>query len=111
MSTEELTAGAGIILSLVFSYVPQAKAWFDKQNSEMKRILMLAIVAMFATLVYSLACANLAADFGLSVTCDKASLIGLLRAVGIAAIANQTTYSLSPHKLTAPKANTEPQVL
>lgn len=96
MSAEFLAGIAGVVLSLLFSYVPGLNAKFAALEATYKRLIMLALLFVTGAAVYGLACAGWAADFGLAVTCDKAGLVQLLQAFGVAAIANQGAYSLSP---------------
>lgn len=95
MTADTLSMFAGAILSLVFSYVPGLKDRFDGLYAEYKRLAMLLLVIAFAAAAYGLACSGLASDFGLSVTCDRPGLVSLARAVILAAVANQGTYSLT----------------
>jgi hypothetical protein len=101
MTLEELiTSGAGVLLSLGFSYIPGVQEKFDTLNGQQKRLLMLALLVLVTAGVYSVACAGFAADFNLDVACDRVSAVGLLRALFFAATANQVAYALSPQKKT-----------
>lgn len=96
MSVETLSAIAGVILSLLLSYIPRLSAWYGAKDNDVKRLIMLGLLALVAAASFGLACGGLAGDFGLAVTCDKAGAIALVRAFGVAAIANQVTYQLTP---------------
>lgn len=105
MSADFLSAFAATVLSLLFSYVPGIRTWFDalgtfpdgsNDNGARKRLLMLGLLALATAASFLLACSHLAADFGLSLTCTRGSTITLLRAFGLAVIANQATYLISP---------------
>lgn len=87
---------AGILLSLIFSYVPRASDWFATLNGERKRLVMLALCALVTAAMVGLACAKLAAQFGVAVTCDQQGIVEVLRAFATAVVMNQTTYLLSP---------------
>ena len=89
---------AGVLLSLVFSYVPGAKAWFEKLTGDQKRLVMLVTCLLVPLGMIGLSCAGLGADFGLTVTCDRAGFVELAKAFAVAAIANQAAYQLSPAK-------------
>lgn len=91
-----ISAIAGALLSLVFSYVPGAKSWFDSLDGAHKRLVMLGMLALAAVLVMGLACSGLAGDFGVQATCDRSGIVALIRVFIAAAIANQTTFLLSP---------------
>ncbi len=95
---ELILAIAGIILSLVFSYVPGAKDWFDKLDGTKKRLVMLVLLAMAAGGMFGLACAGLGIELGLVVTCDRAGAIQMVMAFILAVTANQATYLISPKR-------------
>lgn len=40
MTSDELAAVAGVVLSLAFSYVPGLSGWFDGLRGEYKRLIM-----------------------------------------------------------------------
>ncbi len=98
MDADTLSLIAGTVLSLFFSYIPGLNQKFDALPAEAKRLIMLGLVVLVAGAVYALACAELAADLGIAVTCDKAGGVALVRAVILAAIANQGTYGLTKRK-------------
>ncbi len=95
MNAEDLSMIAGAILSLAFSYVPGLSGKYEQLAAEQKRLIMLALVVIVAGVIYGLSCAGLADKLGLSVACDEAGLIGLVRAVLLTAVANQGTYALT----------------
>jgi len=92
MSAEFLTGVLGVVVSLVFLYVPGAKTWLDNQTSEIKQLVMLGLMALVAAGSLALTCAGFAADFGLPLTCDRAGIVELIKAFFLAIGANQTTY-------------------
>ena len=96
MTAEFLAAIVGVLLSLLFSYVPGFGAWFGSRNEDMRRLIMLGFLALIALGAFGLSCVGLAAEFGINITCDQAGAIGLLKAFFAAAIANQTAYQLTP---------------
>lgn len=96
MTAEILAVIAGVVLSLLFSYVPGLNAWFAALESTYKRLIMLGLLLVSAGAVYGLACLGWGASFGIALTCDQAGAIELLKAFGLAAIANQAAYGLSP---------------
>ncbi len=96
--TSEILAGiAGVLLSLAFSYIPGLSKWYGELTEEYKRLVMLGLLAVVAVAAFGLACAGLGADFGVTVTCDQAGAIGLIKAFAVAAIANQAAFKLSPY--------------
>jgi hypothetical protein len=99
MTATELSFVAGALLSLAFSYVPGLNSKFAALEPEKKRLVMLGLLALVSLVVFGLGCAGFAADLGLSVTCDRAGAVGLLKAFLGAVVANQAMYSLSPRTL------------
>lgn len=100
MSGQTLSAIAGVVLSLAFSYVPGLKGWFDKFNPQQKQGVM-AIVLLAVTLaVFGLSCADIVG----AVSCDKGGAIALVESLIAALVANQSTYSLSKYLAGKPAA-------
>lgn len=96
MDANFLSAVAAVVVSLLFSYVPKLNVWFAGLASEWKRLIMLGVLVLVAAGSVGLACAGLAADFGIGVTCDKPGVVGVVQALILALAANQATYSISP---------------
>jgi hypothetical protein len=94
MTTEQLAAISGVILSLLFSYTPGLSDKFDKLEPTYKRLIIAALLALVAGAVFGLACGNVID----TVTCDKPGAIGLVNALIAALVANQAAYLLSPTK-------------
>lgn len=92
MTAEQLSAYAGVILSLLFSYVPGLSNWYDPLEPTRKRLIMLALLAVTVLSVYGLSCGNI---YNI-VTCDKTGALTLVNAFIMAMVANQATYKLSP---------------
>jgi len=104
MTSVALSSIAGVLLSLLFSYVPGLNTWYAKLASEYKRLLMLGLLLVVALGVYGVSCLGW---FATGVTCDKAGALALLQAFAMAAIANQTAYSLSPQTAATKEARRE----
>lgn len=114
MTTETLTLLAGSLLSLGFSYIPGLSGWYnrlgeggeagsdggaDRQRSDggtSKRLVMLALLVLVAAGAFGLACSGWGTTLGLALTCDQPGAAGLVRALALALIANQSTYAISP---------------
>ena len=96
VTADFLSMLAGIVLSLVFSYVPGAKQWFRKMDTDRQRLVMLAFLALTAAGVWALACAGWGSDFGLALTCDRGGLVALIKAFIYALISNQATHRITP---------------
>jgi hypothetical protein len=91
MTTELLASIAGIVLSLAFSYLPRLSNWFDKLPPQYKRVCMGGLLVAVAGAVFSLSCGGIVA----SVACDRAGLLGLVKVLIAALIANQSAFLLT----------------
>jgi hypothetical protein len=94
MTVEQLSAIAGIILSLAFSYVPGLSDWYGGQDPAVKRLIMAGLLLVVAVGALVLSCANIIAD----VECTQAGLLSLIGTFIAALIANQAVYLISPHR-------------
>ena len=96
MSAEFLSTIAGVFLSLLFSYVPGLNELFAGLESKTKRLIMLALLFVVACAIYLMSCVGVLKELtGLTITCDRAGLIGLVQVFVMAVIANQSTYAIS----------------
>ncbi len=84
---------AGAALSLLFSYVPTLKVWFDKQAN--KGLLMLGFCVVVGAVYFGLSCSPLAAQLKISLTCDQPGLFNLAQALFVIAGSNQLAYKFS----------------
>ena len=97
MTSEELAMVAGIILSLISSYVPKVSDWYAKRNATERRLIMAVLLLLVAAGAFGLSCAKIV----LAVTCTREGAIGLLFAFVYALIANQATFLISPKRTRA----------
>lgn len=97
MTAEQLGALAGVILSLLFSYVPGLSDKFAGLEATTKRLVMAGLLLLVAIGALALSCANLV----VTVECSQAGLIGLVNTFIAALVANQAAYLISPQKKTA----------
>ncbi|MCJ7657790.1 MAG: hypothetical protein MUO67_01425 [Anaerolineales bacterium] len=102
MSAESLSLIAGTLLSLVFSYIPGAKDWFMRFDPSVKRLLMLGFIIISAGIVFGLTCLGWGSELGISLNCDHSGLLGLVKQIVIAIIANQSIYAISPRRNDSP---------
>jgi len=93
MTAQTLSTIAGVVLSLVFSYVPGLNTWFAALGEETKRLTMLGLIVLVAAASFGLGCWGV---LDTAVTCDQDGIIALVTAIIMAAVANQATYKLSP---------------
>ena len=92
MDAELLASVSGILLSLLFSYVPGVKDWFESLTAANKQALMGILLLVVAAATFGLSCAGLV-DIG--VVCDKDGALGLVSVLIAALIANQSTYLIT----------------
>jgi len=83
----------GALLSLVFSYVPAARLWLEKQDN--KGLVMLALVLFVSAGYFALSCTPFAFDIGITLQCTRAGLFDILRAVFVIASGNQLAFLYS----------------
>lgn len=94
MTVETLSLAAGALLSLLFGYVPGFRTWFDGKDPITMRLIMLGCLVLIAVAVFGASCANLQIP-GVNLVCSAQGAWGLFQVFALAAIANQTTYSLT----------------
>ncbi len=92
MTATVLAGFAGVVLSLLLSYIPKLGPWFNAQASETKVIINGLLLVVVAAASYGLGCAGLGVSLNLAVSCDQAGLITMLGALLAALISNQTAY-------------------
>ncbi|HFC09054.1 MAG TPA: hypothetical protein ENJ54_04235 [Chloroflexi bacterium] len=96
MDANFLSALAGVLLSLIFSYVPGARQWYGALDGVHKRLVMLAFLLAAALVVVAVACSGFGPDFQVGVTCDRSGLVVLAKAFITGLATNQATYLVSP---------------
>lgn len=94
MSSEQLGALAGLILSLAFSYVPGLSDKFATLESTTKRLIMAGLLLLVAGGAFGLSCANVIN----AIECTQAGALSLINTFVAALVANQATYLISPQK-------------
>lgn len=95
MSAEMLAGYAGVVLSLLFSYVPGLAPWFDGLDKKWKQLIMGMSLVVVAGVIYALGCAGISGDFGLAVTCDRKGAVELINMLMAALVANQGAYLIT----------------
>ncbi len=101
MTADLLSSVSGIVLSLLFSYLPGLSAWYGGLIGDKKRLIMLGMLALIAGGIYALDCGGLLIKIvpdmaGICSTAD--GWVQVLRAFVLAMIANQGAFALSPQK-------------
>ena len=100
MTTLELKdlipSAAGILLSLLFSYIPGLSDWYATLDKTRKQLVMLAALLSVTGGTFGLVCAKLIVVAVLA--CTTQGAVEVIRVFIIARIANQTTYRLTPQR-------------
>lgn len=105
MTAQVLAAAAGILVSLMFSYLPGVADWYAAQDGTHKRLIMLGALAAVAGAVFGLSCLGIAQVGGANLpACTVTGLQGLLEALVAALVANQAAYLISPELGSRPAA-------
>lgn len=94
MTSELLAGAAGVLMSLVASYVPGVRDWFGSLDASYKRLVMLAALLVVALGATALSCAGVLSV----VECSQGGVVALGRNFIAALVANQSTYLVSPQK-------------
>jgi hypothetical protein len=95
LTPELLSAIAGMMLSLLASYLPGFSGWFDRLEAIHKRLVMLGLLAAASLAIVGLSCAGVGSSFGLTLTCDQDSGILAVQAFLLALVANQSAYLIT----------------
>lgn len=95
MTAEQIASLAGVLLSLLFAYVPGVEAWYGGLDGTIKRIVMggLLIVAAAGSLGWT--CYQGGGDVA---ACLTANWQTYLTALVAALVANQATFMLAVRK-------------
>jgi len=82
----------GVLLSLVFSFLPGFKTWYNKYEPKKKQILMIAFLAVASVLVGGLNCAGLAIEGVPVFSCDASGVADIVELFILAVVANVGTH-------------------
>lgn len=87
--TPELLAKiAGVVISLLFSYFPVLKDWYEKLTAEQKSLVMIGVLLGISVVVFLLSCFT----SWIFVACTWAGAQKMLEVFLYALITNQATY-------------------
>ena len=92
MTAETLSAVAGVVLSLAFSYVPGVREWFDALDATRKRLIMALSLVIGSAGVVALSCWVISP----LVACNQGGVVALVSAFIAALVANQSAYLITP---------------
>ena len=107
MTPQALAALASTILSLLFSYIPGFKSWYQPLEATTKRLVMLALVCLSAAGAFGMTCAGWGDQLNLNLTCSPEGALGLFSTLVSALAANQAVFLISPR----PARRTRPNYL
>jgi exosortase/archaeosortase len=111
MTAQLLSAIAGVVLSLAFSYIPGLNTKFAALDVQYKKLSMLGLLALVAAAVFGLTCTKYGVMLGIPLTCTETGAIELLKILGAAAIANQAAFQLTPQTMGVRIAKGDPDVV
>ena len=93
MTSDQLVAIAGVVLSLGMAYIPGLNKWYDALEGPAKRLLMAGLLLAVTLGAFGLSCLP-AAEVSIF-TCTKKDAIGLVWLFLEALVANQGVYLLA----------------
>ena len=91
MSAELISSVSGIVLSLVFSYIPGIKERFEPLANRYKRAVIGGLLVLVTGAWFGLSCAGIVDG----PTCDKAGAVEAVTFLIRALVANQAAYLLN----------------
>ena len=68
MTSDKLATLVGVLISLLFAYLPGLKTWFEKQAPQAKAGLTAVVTILAAVVIYGLGCANWFPELGVIFT-------------------------------------------
>ena len=92
MDSDTISVAAGVLISLGASFIPGLKDRFQALEPTQQRLVMLLLMCIVGVGVFAVSCAGLVSV----VSCTRDGAVLIVRAFVLAAVANQTTYSIVP---------------
>lgn len=96
LNQDILVSSAGVLLSLLFSYVPGLSSTYDGYTATVKRLIMLGLLLIVSLGIFAVTCLGFVEFLGLAIKCDQEGAALLFRVFILAMIANQSTFLISP---------------
>jgi len=94
LNADLLAAVAGMVISLVCSYVPGIAPRWEKLSGEWKRMIMAIMLIVIAVVIVALSCAGILQG----VECSQKGIWAVLSALFSALVVNQSIYALAGKK-------------
>lgn len=91
-----LTGTAGVVLSVLFEYVPGLSEWYNKLKDNSQRLIMLGLLVLTAAVIFGLNCAGWFGGKIPAVSCSDKGLQDLIWLLVVAVAANQGTHKILP---------------
>lgn len=92
MGATELSAFAGVLLSVLFEYVPKLHGWYNGLDDTSQRLIMLVCLVAVAAGSVGLSCAGWLDAF----SCDQVGVKDAVFALVAAVVANQSVHRVLP---------------
>jgi hypothetical protein len=92
LTSEVIAGAAGILLSLIFMYVPGLRTKYAALATELKSAIMLASLVLVSGFIMLSSCMG----WWVFTTCDQGGVMKLIETFVIALVANQSIYTLAP---------------
>lgn len=92
ITPEILAAAAGILLSLLASYLPGFSAWYESLSPTSKRLWMLGMLLLASLAAFGISCSGLEGY----IACTGAGAWTLFKIFVLALVSNQAVFLISP---------------
>ena len=93
LSSEMLVSIAGVVLSLLFSYIPGLRTWYAGLVAEVKQLIMLGLIVLVSGAVFALGCYDILST---GIACDRYGVISLVWMIVLGLTSNQAAYMITP---------------
>lgn len=94
MTGQELGSLAGIVLGIAFDYLPGLGKWYQAQEDNIQRLILLGSMALVAATIFGMGCAGLSDTFA----CTKEGAFEAIKVFVSGVISSQATYLVLPRK-------------
>lgn len=95
MTAEQLSLYAGVLVSLLFGYLPWLSKWYEALASEYKKLVMAGSLLIVAVAILVFACTGYGSLFGIPIVCDQTGFAEVIKIFVAALISNQATYLIT----------------
>lgn len=92
LSPELITGAAGILVSLIFTYVPGLRVKYASLATEYKSLIMLGALALVSGFIVLSSCL----DWWVFIECSKNGFLKLVEVFILSLVANQAAYVVAP---------------